>query len=547
MSGKHSRAERGGPASHGYLRIDEHVEQIQSRHPADRLHQGELDLCCCCCCRSPTFVSSQDLGYKADLGYQTFMYINEHDIRRLLLFLIERIARDDEKNEFEPAEERNGAELSVRRKLRAMDWDNVWVPYDTEQTKNTAYLTHLTRLTPQVSTSPAFHLQAFLSKSLSKKVQVYAKHKLSQQSSNTNELLPTAVADILEWNARNWTKSSQADEEPDLLRLTTHRTHRLVTRTKAKVNKIEEVHRQKLREEIREDQPQEEAGPEVNKEEVYARRISQLEAELAEADEKLRARRGAQTELNNCEADYKNKCKLLEAAFKSRQELLADIETLREQIEQMTESWESLQAQLRDQLKTRHQESVAHNEQVSRKLAELRQLTKSITSGLSEVDAKEALVAELTAKTPAQWPPNRGSYTRRIIEIIANVSRQNAETRKVLLETRKVQRDINTLEGKIRRCLAVADEAIFREARENEWCRSCYLLLAQLQANCNQLVDHVGDIGATRRETRRLEEMVSIGVTTTKTNSYRFSLGRKRKVAFHRLEPIAHQGGRPAN
>ncbi|XP_058678285.1 LOW QUALITY PROTEIN: coiled-coil domain-containing protein 22 [Ammospiza caudacuta] len=37
----------------------------------------------------------QELGFGGDVGYQTFLYSSEHDVRRLLLFLVEKLPRDE--------------------------------------------------------------------------------------------------------------------------------------------------------------------------------------------------------------------------------------------------------------------------------------------------------------------------------------------------------------------------------------------------------------------------------------------------------------------
>lgn len=42
--------------------------------------------------------SVQDLGYRGDMGYQTLLYSNEVDIRRMFMFLVERLPRDTEKS-----------------------------------------------------------------------------------------------------------------------------------------------------------------------------------------------------------------------------------------------------------------------------------------------------------------------------------------------------------------------------------------------------------------------------------------------------------------
>lgn len=36
----------------------------------------------------------QDLGYKGDIGYQTFLYSTEADIRSLLMFVVEKLPRE---------------------------------------------------------------------------------------------------------------------------------------------------------------------------------------------------------------------------------------------------------------------------------------------------------------------------------------------------------------------------------------------------------------------------------------------------------------------
>ena len=132
-----------------------------------------------------------------------------------------------------------------------------------------------------------------------------------------------------------------------------------------------------------------------------------------------------------------------------------------------------------------------------------------ITSKLKEIQSKEDLTTELISKIPQQWPSNRGSYTRRIIEIIGNVKKQNEETKKVLLETKTIQKDINNLNGKIERSFAVSEDVIYREAKVNDWNRKCYKSLTLLQTTFIQLLESVSNVGVHLREIRQLEEMVS--------------------------------------
>lgn len=53
-------------------------------------------------------------------------------------------------------------------------------------------------------------------------------------------------------------------------------------------------------------------------------------------------------------------------------------------------------------------------------------------------------------------------YTKRILEIISNVDKQNMEIKKILEDTREIQKEINTLEGQLDRCFSIADETLFK-------------------------------------------------------------------------------------
>ena len=49
----------------------------------------------------------QDLGYKGEIGYQTFLYSNEPEIRSLLMFLVEKLPRESAEASDQPAGESN--------------------------------------------------------------------------------------------------------------------------------------------------------------------------------------------------------------------------------------------------------------------------------------------------------------------------------------------------------------------------------------------------------------------------------------------------------
>lgn len=94
------------------------------------------------------------------------------------------------------------------------------------------------------------------------------------------------------------------------------------------------------------------------------------------------------------------------------------------------------------------------------KLKGIQQLGQQLTVELKE---KEQLEQQLIEKCKnVNKNSSRLSYTKRILEIIANVKKQNHEIQKVLKDTKEVQKEINILNGQVDRSFTLADELIFR-------------------------------------------------------------------------------------
>jgi hypothetical protein len=83
-----------------------------------------------------------------------------------------------------------------------------------------------------------------------------------------------------------------------------------------------------------------------------------------------------------------------------------------------------------------------------------------------EKRAKSAQIERLTAALRSRnRDTNRSVYTQRIFEIVTSIKKQCGEIDRVLEDTRKLQKSINMLEGKLDRSFTIADELIFRVSR----------------------------------------------------------------------------------
>jgi Protein of unknown function (DUF812) len=103
--------------------------------------------------------------------------------------------------------------------------------------------------------------------------------------------------------------------------------------------------------------------------------------------------------------------------------------------------------------------------------AEVERTIEDLRLVVTEIRSKEDLVASLQGQVEAipATALSRSFYTQRILSIVANVKKQNEEMNRVLEDVKSVQREINTLQGKVGRTYTVTDEMIFRV-------RSCCLV-----------------------------------------------------------------------
>ncbi|XP_062975204.1 coiled-coil domain-containing protein 22 [Elgaria multicarinata webbii] len=67
----------------------------------------------------------QDLGYQGEIGYQTFLYSSEPEIRRLLLFLVEKLPRDASEDADQPV----GKSTALHRAIAAAIKEHLSVPW----------------------------------------------------------------------------------------------------------------------------------------------------------------------------------------------------------------------------------------------------------------------------------------------------------------------------------------------------------------------------------------------------------------------------------
>lgn len=464
-----------------------------------------------------------DLGYRGDIGYQTFLYSSEIDLRRVFIFLIEKLPKESDKEINEPISKIDELEKQVNN-IISNELSCSWLPHNYHNKKaefiKIPYKSHDIDLP---STSNDLNFQNY-----------YEKYQLQvpEQLINRDYLVPsiiskclrdeyekpTSIIDRLEWINSQVTKDTSYinnQEDKTMSRFTLN--ERLQSLKKSNFNEdiktpesmIEKKSTKKERQNKEIDKIK--LNCEILKNEIdkiqddmknITNQMTQLTAKQIEEEKKL--------ELRNEEKQNKARTyDLLEDGENNLKKLETIIDAGKKKLINLANQWEKHRAPLLQKYRDEREKYSAKANTSKKKLDQLRQLREKEKELVQECKLKDhqytLLVAEVK-KLPNET--NRSAYTQRILEIINNVRKQCDEIDKVLGDTREIQKEINMLSGKLERSFTVVDELIFRNAKTNEASKKAYKLLATLHSDCSELVTLVEETGTTCREIRDLEEQI---------------------------------------
>ena len=74
------------------------------------------------------FCNFKELGYRGDIGYQTFLYSAEADLRKVFMFLIEKLPKESDKSISEPITKSAQLEKLISSAIQSQI-SVPWLPY----------------------------------------------------------------------------------------------------------------------------------------------------------------------------------------------------------------------------------------------------------------------------------------------------------------------------------------------------------------------------------------------------------------------------------
>ncbi|KAM6925500.1 coiled-coil domain-containing protein 22 [Xenentodon cancila] len=520
----------------------------------------------------------QDIGYKGEIGYQTFLYSNESEIRSLLMFVVEKLPRESAESSDQPTGKSVVLQRAIAAAIKAqlaVSWvpPNCRLPLHFEtQNQGASHSFCVQPLSLPHCTKDRKHL---------KEVKTYQRDVLPPVTAQASSRVHTA-ASLLEQHTAELSAAQEWDNEwksQGLLSRLTPQEYRLRKLTRLR-KRIEEQLRSaalpshenasgvprstsdlsELLHTFRGSAPsdhvltkgshfthtqrftftqetaaasssiltvrQSEGDVQIRQQEELAslqQQFQQLCSDVDQlaADMKLTSVTNAQVldelkqrELGNAENEEKILVKkktidLLPDADNNILKLQTLVEASAKRVVNLAAQWEKHRAPLIDEHRRLKEICSSQDRESSRKLSEIKSLHEKIRVSTEEAKKKEETYKQLVTEIESlPQDASRSAYTQRILEIVGNIKKQKEEITKILSDTKELQKEINSLTGKLDRTFAVTDELVFKDAKKDESVRKSYKYLAALHENCSQLIQTIEDTGTILREIRDLEEQI---------------------------------------
>eukprot|EP00250_Pteridium_aquilinum_P020523 c24848_g1_i1 orf=596-2230(-) len=173
--------------------------------------------------------------------------------------------------------------------------------------------------------------------------------------------------------------------------------------------------------------------------------------------------------------------------------------------------WESIFTELKSKKEFLESAAFTKNKELHTKLQELKNVRQQIKDTTIKLKQREEQINILTGEMEKGIKgPSRSTYVRRITELIKNSKKQDIDISRIIGETRDLQRESNTNQGRLKRIHVLVDELVFRDAKKDPVCRQAYRLLTSMHEDFSDCYDKVFAMDKVRREITELQVAVEI-------------------------------------
>ncbi|XP_065158539.1 coiled-coil domain-containing protein 22 homolog [Atheta coriaria] len=457
----------------------------------------------------------KSLGFRGDIGYQSILYFNEIEIRRILMFLIERLPRENSK--VAVTETIGYVPMLVKEiedKVR-LALCQTWIPPGLLQSG--ARIVNGLVLQQSFSNSIPLtckHIEIPQTKNATEELKDYWVHCLpavTQQCSKA-QLIPSLLyngddLDFLDSRLKHYVQTKRDQLNPIDVEVQTMQP--VIPVASVNLNKTVDTATQN------ENEVEIQIANTIKMIEAQKITFAQLQNDVKHVEAQLVQTRALKDQEDAVLKENLNTLKIKSRTLTvlSKEENMTKLKTLvengNERLLDLANQWNEVQTPLIEQyrsLKTSVSQQELKQQEEQEKLKLLNEKVKQLDDELVSKEGLESVLLEEVAKI--NKTNSRNSYTKRIMEIIGNIKKQDCDIAKILKDTKDVQKEINTLSGQLDRSFTLSDALIFKDAKFDEVARRSYKLLATLHMDCEAIVQAVSDVGLMERECRNVEEQI---------------------------------------
>uniref|UniRef100_A0A2M4ALB1 Coiled-coil domain-containing protein 22 homolog n=1 Tax=Anopheles triannulatus TaxID=58253 RepID=A0A2M4ALB1_9DIPT len=433
------------------------------------------------------------VGYRRDIGYQTFLYSNVAEVRRVFMFLIEQLPKESgdtatEELPFDRVTELESRILDTMRQQLHGSWSQraAGTALDLRQRGTLRGHRRLPFVTQSDVTAEIKEYWLRRSGLWEEDIdEVDRRLPVQDQTASTSSV--DAIAKLQAYYAQNKAKSSilnEGEQDRDVGSESNQTTNQMA---------LIEEDMQQLRSSLAEIQTE---GQTLRaKRETIDRETKSIEQTVGRLKEEKKVKERTHILLENPEVNIAK--------------LEAIIVAAGEKMKKLQSQWESHQAPLLAKLEEHRGRSSDSESKLQKMQQEIESVRHKSEEVIVDLQTKSALHARLVQQYERIGKTvSRTAYTGRILEIIGNIRKQKTDIDKILHDTRRLQKEINATTGQLDRQFTVTDDLIFRNARRDEFTKRAYILLVALHTECAELVAMVQETGTFKREVRELEDQI---------------------------------------
>ncbi|XP_058461138.1 coiled-coil domain-containing protein 22 homolog [Malaya genurostris] len=447
----------------------------------------------------------RQIGYRREIGYQTFLYSNVIEVRRVMMFLIERLPKsssDESEGTGQPVDDTTELENRITAKLK-YQLRAPWIP-EFCRVVNLDYLPN--------TTSNALQARIGFRPFLPKKI--YIPLVLEDEDSLVPSVIATNDGSIKsKYSTDNVNRYKGEDLSANgkliqyygsIEKLTNRKTNNISFTPPVKSVPIS------LKSEIN---PLESLQLEIEQTQTEIERLviqcDDLKVGCKYLDKTVDDHWATVAKLKN-EKKFKERTQiLLEDPDVNVTKLEGIIAAGGERMQKLQDQWKAHRAPL---LATMDSHIAINSNKKSKVQPLLQQIDvthQKCEQLVSDLQTKCAMHLRLQKELEKlDKTVNRTAYTNRILEIIGNIRKQKTDIDKILHDTRLLQKDLNIITGQLDRQFTVTDDLIFRNAKKDEHSKRAYKLLVTLHSDCAELIGLVQETGSVKREIRDLEDQI---------------------------------------